>query len=99
MKSASYSFKEKLWIYKGDSPWHFLTIPKKDAEIIRKEYIWPRRGFGSIRVRATIGKTTWKTSIFPDKEGTYLLPVKKDVRELEHCKAGDIITCTLEVLS
>ena len=41
-----------------------------------------RRGFGSVRVSATTGVTTWKTSIFPDgKTGTYLLPVKKAVRQ------------------
>jgi hypothetical protein len=35
-----------------------------------------RRGFGSVRVRATIGSSTRTTPIFPGSQSGYVLPVK-----------------------
>lgn len=40
------------------------------------------RGFGSVRVRATIGGTPWTTSVFPATDG-YVLPVKRGARDAE----------------
>lgn len=78
--------------------WHFITLPKKDAEHIKKNFGGIKRGFGSIKVMATIRKTSWKTSIFPDKKaGSYLLPVKTEVRKKEHIHENDIIEITLEI--
>ncbi len=55
-----------------------------------------RRGWGSIRVTATIGETSWQTSMFPSKEsGGYLLPVKAAVRKAEGLTAGDEIAVRL----
>lgn len=110
MRSAAYPIRAKVWLYQGDpsthstssgqvSPWHFITIQKADADEIKKEYIWPRRGFGAIPVFVTVGKTSWRTSIFPDKDGTYLLPLKKDVRKKEGIKVGDTISVSIEVIT
>jgi hypothetical protein len=72
--------------------WHFYIVPKKDSERIKDAYtnggnknsVRKLRGWGSIPVTVTIGKTTWKTSIFPDKRsGSYLLPLKAEVRKKE----------------
>ena len=51
----------------------------------------PPRGFGSVRVEATIGATTWRTSVFPnsDEAGTFALPLKKAVRTSEDLEIGD----------
>mgnify|MGYP001577208283 CR=1 FL=1 len=99
MRGISYSISAKVWLYQGDSPWHFITIKKPDADEIKKEFIWPRRGFGSIPVQVKIGKTIWKTSIFPDKKGVYLLPLKKEVRVRERINEGDAIKVSIEVIT
>lgn len=99
MKTPSYTISEKIWLYPGKAGWYFVTIQKEDAEEIKKGYMWPRRGFGAIPVSVTIGQTSWKTSIFPEKKGTCLLPLKKEVRVKEGIKIGDTVTITLEVLS
>ncbi len=55
-----------------------------------------RRGWGSIRVTATVGDSCWQTSVFPSKEnGGYLLPVKAAVRKAEGLIAGDEVTVRL----
>lgn len=94
-----------LWIWTSpDAPasWHFVTIEGEAAEAIRATALMrrleggQRRGWGSIRVSATIGDTTWQTSIFPSKEnGGYLLPIKASVRKAESLVAGDLISVNL----
>ena len=78
--------------------WHFTGIPKKESEEIKK-VSKVKAGFGSIPVIATIGKTQWKTSIFPDKKsGTYLLPLKAQVRKKENIFSNDTVYLTIELI-
>jgi hypothetical protein len=59
----------------------------------------PAPGFGSVRVEAKIGSTTWRTSLFPDsKTGSFLLPLKARVRALENITAGDRVALSVEIL-
>ena len=77
--------------------WHFVSVDKEVALKIREERSGaPRVGWGSIPVSVTVGITTWKTSIFPDKKsGLYLLPIKADVRKKENISAGDSVSIAL----
>ena len=51
-----------------------------------------------MRVHVRIGETVWATSVFPEKaSGSYLLPVKKSVREKEGFDAGDKVTVRLDL--
>ena len=81
-------FRAKIWIYSGSAGWHFVTLPLSAARKVR-DATPVRRGFGSVRVKARIGKTQWDTSVFPDKASkSYVLPVKASVRKAEKL-AGD----------
>ncbi len=76
--------------------WYFLTIPAADAVELRLEAMGaPRRGFGSIRVVARIGAVEWRSSIFPQKSGDYILPVKAEVRRHAAIGAGDEVELLL----
>jgi hypothetical protein len=97
MTSVSFTIKAKVWIYPGKSGWHFVTIQSSVGDEIKKYESWPRRGFGSIEVIVKIKDTSWKTSIFPIKEGEYLLPIKKEIRKKENINSDDIIKVTLEL--
>lgn len=99
MRNEPHFIKARVWVWQGDSPWHFITIEKDKAKQIVKDYHWPRRGFGSIPVVVKIGKTEWKTSIFPERGGSYLLPLKKGVRKIENIKVGQTIKLELIVIS
>ncbi|MGB6318827.1 MAG: DUF1905 domain-containing protein [Litorimonas sp.] len=93
------SFTASLWRWKGDSAWHFITVPDETSAAIRSFAPEAKRGFGSARVSVTIGETVWRTSVFPDKQsGGYLLPVKKAVRSAEGLAAGDAATVRLELV-
>lgn len=99
MKS-SYRTRAKLWRYPGSKvSWHFITLPRKLADEIRVVDAGPaRRGFGSLRVQATIGGSTWRTSIFAStREQSYVLPVKLQVRKAEGLKVGKMVALQIEV--
>ena len=52
-----------------------------------------------MRVRARIGGSVWATSIFPDSQrGSYVLPLKKAVRDAEGLVDGGAVTARLEIL-
>lgn len=96
-----------LWIWTTDrapAAWHFLTIDGQPADdihataLMRRMEGGPKRGWGSIKVRAAIGETRWDTSIFPDKQRGWLLPVKAAVRKAEGLVAGDAVTVTIDLL-
>jgi hypothetical protein len=93
------TFTSKLWMYNGKGAWHFLTLPKDFADGIR--FFNPgAKGFTPIKVKASIGKTSWKTAIFPDaKSGSFVLVVKADVRKAEKLIADDVVTATVGLTS
>lgn len=91
----------KLWLWAGGGGrWHFITIPPDEAVEIRLESASTgvRRGFGSVRVEACINGVSWKTSIFPQKDGGYLLPIKAAVRRDARIAADDDVTLSLCLL-
>ena len=91
-------FSAALWRWQAQSGWFFVTL-SEDASALVGERPRPPRGFGSVRVRATVGETSWTTSVFPDSEsGRYVLPVKKAVRSAEDVDEGDKVHVILEVL-
>ncbi len=97
MKKASYTMTEKVWLYPGEmANWHFVTLTKNIGKDIKEKYAKNRRGFGSLPVQVTIGKTIWRTSIFPDKySGSYVLPLKAAVRKAEDVQPGEKVTFTI----
>ena len=92
-----YCFDAELWLWEGDAAWHFVTLPADVSDDVRAQ--GTPHGFGSVRVRVTVGGTSWSTSVFPDtKRGAYLLPMKKEVRRREGLELGDRVPVQLELL-
>ena len=86
-----------LWLWSGgQGSWHFVTVTEDQADAIRAQAFAGSRGFGSVRVEATINGVSWRTSVFPQKSGGYILPVKAEVRRKAEIAAGDEVTVSLE---
>jgi hypothetical protein len=86
------------WDSRDDASWYFAALPPELSEEIR-EIPRPTRGFGSVRVRVRVGGSEWATSIFPDKGlGSYVLPLKKSVRDAEGLADEGPVTIQLVVL-
>ncbi len=92
------TFEAPLWRWEGESAWHFVSLPEDVADEIEDSPV-ARGGFGSVRVEVRIGTTSWTTSLFPDtKRGTFLLPVKRKVRDVERIGEGDTVTVHLSTI-
>jgi len=97
---SEYRARARLWRWAGGkASWYFLTLPEKLSREIRLVDAGPRRiGFGSLRVTATIGDSTWQTSIFPSAElKSYLLPVKAGVRKAGKLVEGKLVSVRIVV--
>lgn len=88
-----FTFSGAVWIYSGEGAWYFVTMPLDLADEIQARTAGIRRGFGSVRVNATIGESRWSTSLFREsKSGSYILPLKKEIRTKEKLDDGDQIS-------
>ena len=94
------AFTAELWIWdarKSDS-WVFVTVPPEHSDDIRM-HSSPGSGFGSVRVEVTVGGSTLRTSVFPDKQsGCYVLPIKAAVRKAEQVQARDSVAVGLRTV-
>ena len=95
----SWTFESEVFSWDGDQPgsWRFARVPIDVGDELRMS---ERKGFGSVKVRATIGGTSWETSVFPEKAtDSFVLPVKKSVRQAEGIDDGDVVAIRLRVMS
>ena len=94
---------QSIVIEEGMAPIGFVRIPAEPAEQIvahefeRRLEMGKRRGFGSVKVTVTLGGSRWQTSLFPNKDGSWFLPIKKPVRLAEGVEYGDTIEVALEL--
>jgi hypothetical protein len=99
--TMQHAFAGELWIWDAATKgsWFFVSVPEDVSVDLGFEAGEPR-GFGSVRVEATIGGSVWKTSVFPssDQPGCYVLPVKKSVRAAEGIGEGDRVNALVRAI-
>jgi hypothetical protein len=92
-----FAFKARLWRYEGPSSWCFVTIPKNTAKRIRSLLQASEESWGRLKTTVNIGSSNWKTSIWYDRKAkSYLLPIKKSIRNKEDLTVGQILSGKLE---
>lgn len=97
MASRKYQIKSQLFKWQGEAAWFFIRIGEKISENIKDNFGMFAKGWGSLPVNVTLGKSNWKTSIFPDKK-TYLLPIKAQIRKAEKINDGDLVNLEIEII-
>lgn len=86
----SYQFKAVLWKQISTGSWHFFSLPISISKEIRSNHKWQEKGWGRLKVEASIKNNSWKTSVwFDSKRNIYLLPVKWIIRNNENLKEND----------
>ncbi len=80
----------------------FVILPPAAAEavaaheLMRRLELGKRRGFGSVKVTARVGGSTWDTSVFPQKgRESWFMAVKVGVRRAEGLEEGNPVEIAL----
>jgi GNAT superfamily N-acetyltransferase len=80
--------------WRGPAPYYFVPVPEQEGVALRAAAPAASYGWGMLPIRARIGSTEWKTSLWP-KDGGYLLPLKDSVRKPQGLDAGDTVDVRL----
>ena len=87
-------FSGEVIEWRGPAPYYFVAVPEEEGAALRAVALAASYGWGMLPIRARIGSTEWKTSLWP-KDGGYLLPLKDAVRKPEGLDAGDAVDIRL----
>jgi hypothetical protein len=88
-------FSGEVFVWRGPAPFFFVAVPPPESDDIRAIAAAVTYGWGMIPVRARIGATEWRTSLWP-KDGGYVVPIKAAVRKAEDFGEGDVVGVRLE---
>ena len=80
--------------WRGPAPFYFVDVPDEESAAIEAVASMVTYGWGAIPAQVRIGRTDFRTSLFPKDEG-YLVPVKQAVRTRESITLGDHVRVRL----
>lgn len=90
----TFEFEGRIIFWRGPAPWYFVAVPEEDSAEIKAISNLVTYGWGVIPVQVRIGRTEFKTSLFP-KDQLYLVPIKASVRKAEALEEGDVVAVQL----
>lgn len=102
-ETVRFSAPLQIWTNEAEnSSVGFVILPPEAGEAVaahepaRRLELGKRRGFGSVKVTARIGETTWDTSVFPQKgRESWFMAIKVGVRRAEGIDEGDPVEVEL----
>ena len=86
----------EVFEWRGPAPYFYVAVSEDQAAAIEDVKDRVTYGWGVIPVTATLGGTTFTTSLFP-KDGTFLVPLKVAVRRAEGIGEDDVVTLALRL--
>jgi hypothetical protein len=92
-----FEFSGKVFRWPGEIGWYFVYLPKDVSEKVSK--VAKKYGAGFVKVKVQIGKIFWETALFPNsREKTFMISIKKSVREKEGIYEGDSIKVRFQMI-
>jgi len=92
------SFAAEVIYWRGPSPFYFVRVPEKKAVAIRNISKEVSYGWGVIPSNVTIGTMDFYTALIP-KDGSYLVPLKKAIREATKIELGNRVKVDIHITS
>jgi hypothetical protein len=80
----AYAFTAKVDLFERDKGWYFVSVPSELSKPL--EHLADR---GLIAVTATVGKSSWPTSLLPMGDRTHFIALPAKVRIKEKLSRGD----------
>lgn len=95
-KTTTFTCHDILKKYPGIGGWHYIHLNEQTTETI-KLFSTKKIGWGYIPILAKLGKTEWKTTLFPTK-GIFMLAIQASVRKKENVKEGDHVEVSFQLI-
>jgi hypothetical protein len=92
MIGTEYTIRSTVEIFPMDNPWIYVSVPKKYVEMFAD---FMDRGL--VAITATLGESTWNTSLMPKGDGTLFIPLSAKNRKKEKIKIGDTVTVRFQL--
>lgn len=84
--SKTFKLVAKVELFPQKGGWHYIKMPKSMTKpLVHKA------DRGLIAIKATVGKTSWDTSLLPMGDGTHFIALNAKVRSSENIETGDEI--------
>ena len=88
----TYTFKGKVDLFERNMGWHFVSVPSELSKPL--EHLADR---GLIAITASVGKSSWETSLLPMGDGTHFIALPAKVRTKEKLSRGDDIEVSFNI--
>lgn len=86
------TFTAKIERFETPGGWHYVLVPLELS--VPLEYL--AINFGFIAITATVGNTSWPTSLLPKGDGTHFIALPAKVRSKEKLAFGAEIEISFE---
>lgn len=90
------TFTAEVFEWRGPAPFFWVSLPADVCDHVRAEAAEATYGWGAIPVAVRIGGSEWETSLLP-RDGGYVLPVKRAVRDQQRFGDGDVVKVAMSV--
>jgi hypothetical protein len=87
-----YSFKGTMELFEREKGWYYVSAPTELCGPL--EHLADR---GLIAITATVGKTSWPTSLLPMGDGTHFIAIPAKVRSKVKLMLGDAVDVSFEI--
>lgn len=91
-----FSFRGVIFEWRGPAPFYFVAVPDEFVEDIRAQGAIATYGWGMVPVHGRVENTEFSTTLFP-RDGGYVVPLKRLVREPFDLGHGDEVTVEFSV--
>ena len=88
----NYKTRGKVEIFPQKGGWVYIRVPTR----VTKELLH-RADRGLIPIKASVGETSWGTSLLPMGDGTHFIALNAKVRKKENIEVGKTITISFEL--
>ena len=92
-----FTFKSKVWRDPKAMGWYFVDLDNLLSQKIKKMPDKSVNKHGLVKALATVGNTTWKTTLFPTKKGNYVMSIIKKIRQKEKIEDKDSLKIKIEI--
>ena len=87
-----YTFTAEVRLFPQAGGWHYVVAPQEFTDELK-----PLAERGLVAVEATVGGSSWQTSLLPMGDGSQFLALPAKVRQKEQITIGDVIEVSFVV--